>query len=40
MDDGSVLTGEQLVAADRGDEDARVRAMLLSDDPAIWRPLR
>jgi phage FluMu gp28-like protein len=34
-----VVTGEQLVAAQNGSEEERVRAMMLSDDPRIWRPL-
>jgi phage FluMu gp28-like protein len=40
LENGTILTGEQLVAAQNGSEEDRVRAMLLSDDPAIWRPFR
>ena len=39
LENGTILTGEQLVAAQKGSEEERVRAMLLSDDPKIWRPL-
>src|SRR5882672_4102353 len=34
LENGTILTGEQLVAAQNGSEEDRVRAMLLSDDPA------
>jgi len=40
LENGTIVTGEQLVAAQNGSEQDRVRAMLLSDDPRIWRPLR
>ncbi len=37
LENGTILTGEQLVAAQNGSEEDRIRAMLLSDDPGIWR---
>jgi len=37
LENGTILTGEQLIAAQNGSEEDRVRAMLLSDDPGIWR---
>jgi phage FluMu gp28-like protein len=37
LENGTILTGEQLLAAENGSEEDRVRAMLLSDDPSIWR---
>jgi len=37
LENGTILTGEQLVAAQNGSEEGCVRAMLLSDDPGIWR---
>lgn len=40
LEDGSMVTGEQLVAAANGSEADRVRAMFLTDNPNIWRPFR
>jgi phage FluMu gp28-like protein len=38
-ENGAILTGEQLVAAQNSSEAERVRAMLLDDDPRIWHRL-
>jgi phage FluMu gp28-like protein len=39
LENGTVVTGEQLVAAQNGSAEDRARLMMLSDDPRIWRPL-
>jgi len=38
LEDGTILTGEELVARHKGSVESRLRDMLLSNDQAIWKP--